>query len=165
VRFFYLDASALAKRYTPETGTALIDQIFAGAGLDRLYVFNVGIAEIVSVFVRKKNAGQLPAAAFTQALVNFGAEILSSTKVRVVDADSVLVVSALPLIEKHSLNATDAILLRSSLNLNADHRVGGDALVVVACDQRLLRAAQTEGLETFDPEKQGQSELVDLLRP
>jgi len=158
-----MDASALSKRYTPEIGTALIDQIFAGAALDRLYVFSVGIAEIVSVFVRKKNAGQLSAAAFTQALVNFGAEILSSTKLRVVEADSMLVVTALPLIDKHSLNATDAILLRSAINLAAGHRLDGDALVLVASDHRLLRAAQAEGLETFDPETQSQADLAALL--
>jgi hypothetical protein len=138
------------KRYTPESGTALIDQIFAAVPLERLHILNVGIAEIVSVLVRKQNGGQLSAAAFSQALVNFGAEILSSTTLHVVEADSVLVVTALPLIEKHSLNATDAIVLRSAINLATDHRARGDTLVVVASDQRLLGAAQAEGLETFN---------------
>ena len=41
----------------------------------------------------------------------------------------------------------------------------GDDLVLVASDQRLLRAAQAEGLVTFDPETQSQADLDALLMP
>jgi predicted nucleic acid-binding protein len=165
VRFFFLDASALAKRYTPEVGSTLLDHLFARVSLDRLYVFNVGMAEVLSLLVRKKNAGQLSAADFSQALVEFGAEIVSSTLLRKVVADNALVTAALPLIQVHSINATDAIILRSALNLAVPLRAAGEDLVLVASDQRLLRAAQVEGLVTFDPESQSQVVLDTLLAP
>jgi hypothetical protein len=44
-------------------------------------------------------------------------------------------------------------------------RAVGNDLVLVACDRRLLRAAQAEGLLTFDPENQTQPELDSLLGP
>ena len=76
-----------------------------------------------------------------------------------------VVIAALPLIEVHSINATDAIILRLALNLTARMRSLGHDLILVAADQRLLRAAQTEGLLTFNPEIQSRVDLDALLGP
>jgi predicted nucleic acid-binding protein len=165
VQSFYLDASALAKRYAPEVGTPVVNHLFARAPADRLYLFNIGIAEVVSVPVRKRNAGNLSAAAFTQALTELGTEIVSSAAVHKMTADERLVTAALPLIDTHSINATDAIVLRSALDIALALRATGDDLVLVASDQRLLRAAQGEGLTTLDPETQDQTALDTLLHP
>ena len=67
------------------------------------------------------------------------------------------------LIEKYSLNSTDAILLNSALNIAADLRHAGNDLVLVAADGRLLRAARAEGLDTFNPERNSQADLNALL--
>ena len=56
---FYLDASALAKRYVPETGSPLVDEILDKVPGARIYVLNVGAGEVVSILVRKKNAGMI----------------------------------------------------------------------------------------------------------
>jgi hypothetical protein len=44
-------------------------------------------------------------------------------------------------------------------------RAAGNDLVLVARDRRLLRAAQAEGLLTFDPENQTEPELDILIGP
>jgi hypothetical protein len=75
---FFLDASALPKRYAPETGTPLLNHLFASVSLNRLYILNIGIAEVLSLLVRKRNAGQLLAADYFQAQIEFGTEIVSS---------------------------------------------------------------------------------------
>jgi predicted nucleic acid-binding protein len=165
MRSFYLDASALAKRYAPEVGTLLVNYLFANVPTDRLCVFNIGIAEIVSLLVRKKNAGHLAMSLYSQALHNVGTELVYSVNLNRVEADTALVATALPLIERHSINATDAIILRSALDMAASLRSAGDDLVLVASDQRLLRAAQAEGLVTFNPETQSQVVLDTLLMP
>lgn len=162
-RHFFLDASALAKRYAPEAGTPVINHLLAQLPLNRMLVFNVGVAEIVSILVRKRNAGQLPPVAFSQALIDFRAEIVNQSRVRKIAADTDLVMAALPLINQHSINATDAILLRSALDLAAHYRINGDDLVLVASDQRLLRAAIAEGLLVFNPETQTTTDLDALL--
>src|SRR5207244_12796167 len=123
------------------------------------------MAEVLSLLVRKKNAGQISAADYSQALVEFGAEIVSSRIVHKVVAGNALVTTALTLIEVYSINATDAIILRLALNLAAQLRAAGHDLILLASDQRLLRAAQAEGLATFDPEAQSQVELAALLGP
>src|SRR5262249_10155667 len=138
MRSFYVDASALAKRYTYEAGTPLLNHLFGSAYPSRMYVLGVGIAEVASVLVRKKNAGVAPAAATAQALLSLGADFLSATVPGEVVADHLLVASAVPLIETHSINGTDALVLRSALDLAAWLRRAGDDLVLVASDQRLL---------------------------
>jgi hypothetical protein len=165
VRYFDLDASALGKRYAPELGTALVNHLFRNVAPDRLYLFNVGVADVVSILVRKKNGGHISAAMLTQILTDLGTEIIYATGVKKVEADNILVTDALPFIEIHSVNGMDAILLRSALNVADQLRDVGDDLVLVASDQRLLRAAQAEGLLTFDPETQTQADLDALLGP
>ncbi len=67
------------------------------------------------------------------------------------------------LIEIHSLNSVDAIVLRSVLDIAAELRSTGDILVLVASDQRLLRVARAEGLQVFNPEIDSQKILTDWI--
>jgi predicted nucleic acid-binding protein len=161
-RYFYLDASALAKRYAREAGSSAINHLFARLAPDRMIVFGVGVAEVFSILVRKRNGGQITPAACAQALIDFDAEITRQARIQKIIADIGLITAALPLIDHHSINATDAILLRSALDLAANLRARGDDLVLVASDGRLLRAARAEGLIVFNPETQTAADL-DLL--
>ena len=163
MKSFFLDGSALAKRYVAEPGTLLIDFLFDHVSPDRLLVLNIGFAEVVSVLVRRKNAGVLSAATFSQALIQLGQEIIHSTTLRKLEATNRLVIAALTHIQDHSVNATDAIVLHGALGLAGHFRNRADDLVLVASDQRLLRAAQAEGLVTFNPETQDQASLAILV--
>jgi len=162
---FYLDASWLAKRYVPETGSLLIDAILDKVSGDRIYVLNVGAGEVVSILVRKRNAGVITGAYFAQALVDFGLEIVRSADVHKLPVSNRLATSSFSLIVAHSINSTDALTLKSALAIAQKLRAGGDDLVLVASDQRLLRAAQAEGLGTFNPETQDQAALAALVGP
>ncbi len=163
--FFFLDASSLGKRYAPEVGTPLMNYLFANVSPARLLLFDIGMGEVLSLLVRKRNVGRLPAATFAQALADFQAEIIRSPQVRVLSSDTTVVLASLPFILTHSINSTDAVVLRLALVLAVEMRPLGDDLVLVASDQRLLRAAQAEGLPTFNPETQSQTELDALLGP
>jgi hypothetical protein len=57
VNFFYLDASALGKRYALEMRTALINRLFDSIAKDRLMVLSISIGEMMSIIVRRHNAG------------------------------------------------------------------------------------------------------------
>jgi predicted nucleic acid-binding protein len=162
---FYLDASALAKRYVPETGSALVDAILDAKPVRPLFVLNVGAGEVVSILVRKRNAGLLSAADFNQALASFDAEIIVAAQVTKLPVTNRLATSSFPLIDAHSINSNDAILLKSALNIARRLRTAGDDLVLVASYRRLLRAAQAEGLSTFNPESQDQAALAALMGP
>src|SRR5262249_18340294 len=131
----------------------------------RIYFLNVGTGEVYSILVRKRNTGSLLPADFRQATADFHDEIVDRAAVTRVPVTSRLVTSSLPLILTHSFNSTDALILRSALAYALRLRSRGDDLVLVASDQRLLRAAQAEGLTKFNPENQDQAALAALARP
>jgi predicted nucleic acid-binding protein len=162
---FYLDASALAKRYVPEPGSAHVYAILNTMPRDRLRVLNIGMGEIVSILVRKRNAGAISQAYFGQAMLNFDNEIRQAAKISRVPVTSRLVTGSISLIVAHSINSTDALVLKSALAIARRLRRAGEDLVLVASDQRLLRAAQAEGLTTFDPETQDQAALAGMIGP
>jgi hypothetical protein len=102
---------------------------------------------------------------FVQALVNFDGEIVHASKICKVSVTRRLVTTSFPLIVAHSINSTDALTLKSALAIARKLRSGGNDLVFVASDQRLLRAAGAEGLNGFNPESQGHPALTPLLGP
>jgi predicted nucleic acid-binding protein len=165
VNSFYLDASALVKRYVLEKGSPHVHAILDGVPHNRIYLLNVGAGEVVSILVRKRNAGSISTASFGQAYVDFETEILRADDIRKQSVSNRLALSSFSLIVAHSINSTDALTLKSALAIARKLRAGGDDLVLVASDQRLLRAAQAEGLTTFDPESQDHAALAPLLGP
>jgi hypothetical protein len=143
----------------------LVDEILDKVPGHRIYVLNVGTGEVVSIVVRKKNAGVISGAYFGQALLNFETELVQSALINKLPVSNRLATSSFALIVAHAINSTDAITLQSALAIAHTLRARGDDLILVASDQRLLRAAQAEGLGTFDPELQDQAALALLVGP
>jgi predicted nucleic acid-binding protein len=165
MNLFLLDASALVKRYTLETGAALVDHLFARATTARLMCVMVGAAEVVAALVRKRNRGLITPAIFTATLAQFSYEVLNAVGFAKLPSDNALILASIRLVIKYGINSTDAIVLHSALTVAAQARALGNHLVLVTSDQRLLKAAQAEGLLTFDPETQDQAALDALLGP
>ena len=165
MRYFLLDASALVKRYYSEIGTPLLNHLFTQSVRPRLMCLWLGAAKVFATLVRKRNGGLLTPSTFAIAARNLEDEVLRATDFAKIPSDDALIAQALPLIERHSLNASDAILLNAALEQNRLFQTQADELVLVGADQRLLRAAQAEGLLTFDPEHQDQLALNALLGP
>ena len=130
-----------------------------------MIVFNVGLGEVVSLLQRKHNRGQMSAAALAIALADFLRELALSPDLQKLTATDQIVAHSFHLITTHSLNSNDAIILRLGLDRVAELRATGHDLFLAASDQRLLRAAQAEGLATFDPETQTSADLDAILGP
>ena len=162
--YFYFDASALVKRYTQEIGSDKVNFLFNNVPLNRMMCLILGIIELFWICVRKKNDGRITNLVFSQAGVNFNYEVIDNqSDFKTIPVPDPLVWDSMRLIETHSLNSVDAIVLRSALNIAAELRSAGDTLVLVASDQRLLRAARVEGLQIFNPEIDSQQTLVDWI--
>ena len=165
MNFFWLDANACVKRYIIEEGTPLINYLFARVSLDKMFCLLEGVGEIISVIVRIRNRGEITATGFNQAKQLFDNEIIHRNEVELVLPTEDQITDSWDLIEKHSLNSTDAILLQGALDRADELRMEGDNLILVSSDKRLLRAAQSEGLLTFDPETDSQAALDVLIDP
>jgi predicted nucleic acid-binding protein len=154
VTHVYFDASGLAKRYVRERGTPEVRHIFTRVPAARMRVLAVGAGEVASVLVRRRNGGLLTAAQYARAEVAFRAEVLDHPAVEKVEADVTTVRRSLTFIDRYSLNATDALVLRTALDLKAVLAPAGDDVLLVASDRQPLAAAAAEGLPAFDPERQ-----------
>ena len=159
----FFDASVLVKRYSSENGTELVNEIFHRLPAEQLACAVIGVLEIISVLVRKRNDGRLSPQLFTQAMLEVNKEVIEDEAFSVASVDDSLVLSALDLITQHNINATDAIILRSCLNLQQVLQNEGHRLVLWSCDKRLVRAAQMENVEVFDPEVETKAQLQMLL--
>lgn len=160
---FLLDASALVKRYYAEAGAVLVDHLFAHAARDRLACLMLGAAEVAAALARKRNGSPITPTAYAQAMANLRAEVLAAPDFTRLSSDNSLIDASIPLLDKYAINSSDAICLRAALDLASQSRTTGDDLVLVASDKRLLKAAQTEGLVTVDPETQTQPDLDTLI--
>lgn len=159
----FFDASALVKRYSSEDGTELVNELFRQLPVEQMTCAIVGVLEIISVLVRKRNDGRLSPELFTQAMLELNKEVIEDEAFSIASVNDELVLSALDLIAQHNINATDAIILRSCLNLQQLLQNQGHRLVLWSCDKRLLRAAQNEGVEVLDPEVETKAQLQMLL--
>lgn len=150
---FYFDASALVKRYIREVGSDKVIFLFDNVPLNRLRCLTLGAAEVFWVCVRKKNDGRITPHEFTHAVVNLTREVTSdASDFYTAPVPDALVWTSFNLVETYSINSVDAMVLRSALETARELDSTGDTLVLVASDQRLLRAASNEGLPIFNPE-------------
>lgn len=152
MNFFWLDASALVKRYLVEIGTPLMNHFFAQAPPQRMICLLEGVGEVISVLIRRRNGGAISAAACQQSLSALRTEILNQPDIEKVERLSPQVVNSWLLIDQHSLNSTDALILQCALDYASNLRVAGFDLVFISADVRLIRAAKLEGLQTIQPE-------------
>lgn len=159
----YFDASALVKRYAQETGTALVNEVFRLLPPRQMMCATLGVVEIIATLVRKRNDGRLSPLLFAQVVDNFKAEVIDHPEFALASVDDTLLLSALSLLARHNLNATDAIILRSVLDLQRVVEDMGDKLILWTYDKRLVRAARSEGVAVFNPEEETIEHLHQIL--
>lgn len=125
--------------------------------------WDVGIAEVTSIFVRQRNDGRITQARFNQAVIDFQSEVIESNALRVLRTTLPLILDALDLISAHSINGSDAIFLQAAIEVAAELREDQNDLVVVASDARLVRATHRENVRAFNPEQDKTSDLESLI--
>jgi predicted nucleic acid-binding protein len=160
---FSWDASALARLYIPETGFELVRDLYKATSASRSVMLTLGLGEISSVLRRKRNDDSISKALYGAAILSVRTEFLNGDKLKLISITDALVLSSLPHIDKYSINATDALILQSSVLLASELRIIGNDVILVTADQRLLKAAQTEGLLTLNPETDTRAQLEAFL--
>ena len=123
----------------------------------------LSILEIVSILTRKRNDGRIDEQLFEQAMQDFRADAITGLRYSTTSVSDNLVFASLNFVGKHNLNSTDAIILRSALDLQQTLQAANDTVMLCASDKRLVRAARQEGLLVVDPEQETMEYLRQLL--
>ncbi len=137
----YLDASALAKNYVEEPGSAAVRNLLRQTlpATSRLTA-----VEVASALARRCREGVLEPADRDQLVQDLSEDL---TVLYVVELVSEVVAKARALLLQHALRAADAVQLASCLVLQ--EKVDRP-MIFAAYDQRLLEAARQQGLQVFD---------------
>jgi predicted nucleic acid-binding protein len=96
-------------------------------------------------------------------MVNLNAEVSNNPDFLSIHVERETIVSSFALIERFSINSTDAIVLYVAMNLNDDMQAVGHKLVLVCSDKRLIRAAEKSGITVCDPEQVTPAEVQRLI--
>lgn len=159
----FWDASGLAKRYAAESGSETADILFDLVPASAMVTTVWGYAETFSILLRKRNDNRLDASMFNTAVIALRQEIINNRDMGFLTVDESAVLTGLSLMERHNINATDASLLAVLLRYARSRQPSASVCILVAADQRLLRAARAEGLQTLNPEEIAAADASTLL--
>jgi predicted nucleic acid-binding protein len=143
VALYYVDTSALVKRYHLEQGSDRIDRLFADAGAG-LVMAGFALTELTSALDRKCQEGLLTGEGLAQVLAVVARDVLA--EFWLVELDRAHVRLSQSLILSHHLRTLDALHLAVIVSIKDLHPV------LVSADVRLLQAAGREGIELLNPE-------------
>jgi uncharacterized protein len=148
---YFLDASALIKRYLVEPGTQWTVSLTNSAANHSILLAEITLAEIAAGVSAKQRAPQgISLAARNGILALFIQEC--GTEFTLVPANRRVIDLAVTLTQGYRLRGYDAVQLAAGLVANDDLTASGHApLTFVTADNDLLLAAQGERLPTENP--------------
>lgn len=149
-RTFYLDASALVKRYLAETGSTWVESLCADQANNAVAIARFGLVETAAAFAAKRRGQFITDNAYEFVL---GALLHDAgARYRLVTVGPTVIDNAIQLTRRQKLRGYDAIHLACALAVNKP-LVEYDLppLTFIAADDNLLAAARSEGLAAENP--------------
>ena len=143
--YYYLESSALLKLYVRERGTDdLVPLVRNPFLVDRFIVLSLASVEVRSAIRRRERIGDIAAPMAAAAIRRLEWQV--GTRFYETRLDGEVIEVAKSLIDRHGLRAYDSLQLAGCLAIR-------EFLPTFVCsDQKLLKAADEEGLATFNPE-------------
>lgn len=147
---YYLDSSAIVKRYVAEVGTDWVSELCAIDAGHTLYTTRISGAEIIAALFLRTRTGTLAMSDAQAAATQFKADFRN--RYQIVEATERLVDLAMTLAEKHGLRGYDSVQLAAALELQTARAFASLAPITFVCaDDRLNAAAVAEGLAVENP--------------
>jgi predicted nucleic acid-binding protein len=156
------DASALAKRYVAEVRSQSVNALFAAVPPAQMVTTIMSYSETFAALLRKLNQGVLTMTAFNAAQAALRNELIDDPDFLVLGLEFDDILDGIELVVRHNLNSTDGAILQAFMKHASPIRPSVIS-VLVASDQRLLRAAKAEGLEVLNPESVQAADVPTFL--
>jgi uncharacterized protein len=148
VASYFLDSSAIVKRYLTEVGSGWVRSITDPFVGNDIYLARITGAEVVSALVRQNPPPPPPL--LTRNLADFKNDFQS--QFQLISVNSAVVIRAMAFAEAHRLRGYDAVQLAAAVEW---HHVGKGIglllLTFVSADTHLNAAAAKEGLTVDNP--------------
>jgi predicted nucleic acid-binding protein len=146
---YFVDTSALAKRYLSETGSQLVDTI-AREHAGELFIAAISPVEVTAAVTRRARGGYLPGEEASKILSAFRHH--AATEYRLVRLTDSVLAKAMDLAQRHGLRGYDAVQLACAMEVATNNIADGRSpLILVSSDAELNAAGRREGLTVLDP--------------
>jgi len=147
---YFLDTSAVVKRYAPERGSRWIKGLIENPE-NSVTIVQICIVEVAAALARKVRTGEISRDSCQKALTRFLADV-DTGDYEIAKLDDEVVSFAVGLTQRHPLRGYDAVHLAAALVLNrALVEVGLSPLTFVAAYDVLCEAAREEKLTVENP--------------
>ncbi len=147
---YFLDSSAVIKRYINERGSRFIDGLVDLEYGNNVFLAQITIVEVASAFARRRKGKTLADKDAATALESFTIELADIYLT--VEISTEVVIAATEIATKHALRGYDAVQLAAALAANRDLTANGyNALTFVSADDDLNSGALAEGLGVENP--------------
>ncbi len=152
---YFLDSSAIVKRYFQEQGHEWIEALHNPAQGHALYIAQVALVEVVASICRKAREQNMPLNERDSTIDDFRRDVQQTYSVWLVD--KALYVAAGDLCRSHRLRAYDAVQLACAKAVHEDALVAQPPeaempdFVFISADLGLLTIARAEGLSIENP--------------
>ena len=148
---YYLDTSALMKRYRSEVGSDVVGELFEGlADSEALVTSYLTALEVNSAANRLLGGGVIAPEVYQRLLGQFTQD-MREYGVRVMSVQNELVDRAIGIVRRYALRSLDALHFASAVA--ADGQLSGDQrLYVVSADRELVSACGEYGIPAINPQ-------------
>lgn len=141
---YFVDTSALFKRYQPEKGTTIVSQILEASD-EPIFISSITIVEIVSNLKRLCVIDKITTEEQFLKQRSFFYQDIDTLGITILDMTAEDIIKAENLILTRYMKPIDSIQLAIALNLQQDN------VTFVSSDQKLCKIAEVEGLKTLIP--------------
>lgn len=145
VALYFLDTSAVVKRYVQETGTRWVQSLTAPTAGHTHFLARITLPETVAAITRRERGGHIAPADAATALTDFRHDF--ARQYRIVDLSARLIDHAADLSRTYALRGYDAVQLAAALEVRSQ----APTMVLISADGDLNAAATAEGMSVDDP--------------
>ena len=147
---YFLDSSAIVKRYINEMGSAFVDELIGPDRENNIFIAEITRAEVASAFARREKGKTLTTGDAATARDAFAVDV--ADVYAIIDITPELITNAADLATKHAVRGYDAVQLAAALTANLNLTAGGHSvLTFVSADGDLNLAAVAERLTVENP--------------
>ena len=147
---YFLDSSALVKRYISETGSNWVCNLFDPSLGNQFFIAAIAGVEIVSAITRRAKNGGINIADAIAVRDQFKQDF--QTEYQIIEISDKIINSAINIAESYALRGYDAVQLASGRELNILCIANGlNGVNFVSADNNLNTAAMGEGLIIKNP--------------
>ena len=147
---YFIDSSALVKRYVQEDGTSWVRRVTRRSTSNPIYLARITIVETTSAVARRRKGKTLTSAQASSIIYRFRQHLAG--RYTIIEITPALLNDATRLANAHTLRTYDGLQLAASLQIRQQRQQAGfGPVALVSADRDLNNAAIAEGLAVENP--------------